>query len=396
MTFTIFVQFQGKKLTLDSTSYPKFGCQTTVGIFRNMVRQHCEIIKSDINVQKIHISFCGKILLRDCVKISDYGLSNMSTCFAYVYIYNAVTSMLLNRKLEELIDMINSCKNNWYRKNILLTRKFQIDTIDWMSFWEQVLAKKLCSLMAPCVRLGMPVNEKYDSTSALCIALYNDQVKLVRELLLLDADPNIKSRFLMDEKLKTPLQSVPIGVSRKRFSESRGLTYLKLLIDFKADRTVASPLFSSVRGGQLRIASYLIDEGCNVDARDSLNETPLMIAIFSGDINLTRVLHGVYGASPNIRIPNLGNCTPFMQAVSENRRPIVEYFLFNHREKRKALELALWELCRFNEIIFDLIWRMIQVPKVDLSLTDDDHRSVFDMANSDAVLELLHRSLNYM
>lgn len=404
MVFTIFIWFEGKTITLDSVSYPKLCPYTTVWKMKEIVRQRVEmIVDSSKTGYSIHLTLSGgKLLEKDSFMICDYGLSNMGSCNAYfrpynkIVDYNRVKNTLEVGITEDILDVIKSCKKNKNRRSILLTRKFQFYTKEWTSFWEHILEREFCSLMVPCVRLGMPVNQQHRQYSALSIALHHNKMNVVRDLLLLGANPVSKSRFVKDWylTLMTPLEFVPVGVSLKMFSERKGLKYLQLLIDSNADLS-ERVLFTAVRKGQSKITRWLMRKGCNLEKRDDYNKTPLMIAVWNEDINITRQLHYLGGASPNVKNPNMKNFTPFMQAVWLKNIAIVTNLLWDPRKKRKKLEDILRKYCSFTDTIIDLIWSMVPVPKVDFSLTDKQNRTVFDIVESPAMREFLYRSLEY-
>lgn len=251
--------------------------------------------------------------------------------------------------------------------------------------------------MVPCVKLGMPVNEEYDERPALCIALYHNEFSTVKELLHLGADPNMKFRIEMDRNmgLVTPLQSVPVGIYRNYFSQTRGLQYLKLLVKQDADLSVGRALRTSIFYEQYETAKYLVNEGSNVEKRGYYRMTPLMTAVLREDINLTRLLYSEGGASPNSRIsPNIKNLTPFMLAVSRNYTQIVKHFLEDPKQIRRELENVLHNVWGFTKTIIDIIRSMTRPSPIDFSLTDGYNRTVFDLANSDTMKSLLLKGLN--
>ena len=181
----------------------------------------------------------------------------------------------------------------------------------------------------------------------------------------------------------------------KIFSEGTGLTYLQLLIDSKADLSVGKALVASVGNGQPQITRYLIRKGCNLEAKDYSFKTPLMIAVWREDISLARLLH-LAGASPNVRNPNMKQFSPFMQAVTQKNLTIMSNLVLDSANRRNELESILWEYCSFTDTIIDVIWSMIPVHKVDFSLTDEHNRSVFDIAETEAITERLYKLLDYL
>jgi len=365
-----------------------------------MVRQ-CLLINHDW-IKNYSITLAkstGNFLKKDMRTLCDYNLGNMCTCYFYCHLFNEmheygmIAEQLENGRPEDLLTLVKSCEYNEKRRNILLSKLFNVNTRLNRSFWHQIMARDMSSILVPCVRCGMPVNKLYDGKSALGVALWGDEFSIYKELLELGANPNMKFRFL--HKLLTPLQSVPIGVQWRKFSETRGLEYLKLLLKHDANLSTGKALTASVDRGLYGIASFLVREGINVEARDSSNKTPLLIAVERGDIEMTRLLHTLGGASPNSRNQTMQNSTPFMLAVSLNNIPIVKYFVRNQKRTRKEIEDLLYQICSFTQTIVDLIWSMIEAPRVDLSLTDNVNRTVFDMADSDFMHTLLCKSLDY-
>jgi len=405
MVFTIFVKYGGRTITVDATHFRTLGQETKVHEFRNMIIKRIKKNHGRIEMSRILLARSdGKFLARDQLKLRDYNIQNLSTCLLYVRPYNKaedhrlIVEKLQNGKPEELLSLITSCYWNYNRKDLLLKEtNFQVHTKEKTSFWKQILAKELCSIMIPCVGLGMPINENYDQKSALGIALFHDEFNIVQQLLIRGADPNTKFRFGMDRNMElvTALQSVPLGVSLNKFNESRGRQYLKLLLEHDADLSVGKALLVSIDHGQYQIATYLVYEGSNLEARDYYQKTPLMIAVWRGDIYLTRLLHSVGGASPNTRNINMKNYTPFILAVSLGRMHIVKHFIQDPKQKRRELENILHHVCSFTETIIELIWCMTRAPSVDFSLTDDTNRTVFDIAKSKALQSLLWKGLDY-
>jgi len=390
LIFTIFVTFEEEVLTLNSKDYPMLAEWMSVRELKKIVRQRIEMTKGRIAGQHFVLSNSnGTVLKNFRWGIESYAISNMSICSAYFKPYNdkfdytQIKLRLQSDRAEDIQALLESCEKSSMRRSILLENKFTVYTDMWTSFWEQILAGGFCSLMAPCVRLGMPVNKKWKESSALSIALWNDNISVVKDLLALNSDPNGFSEIKRGKysKLIRPLHLVVIGVSIDKFSENKCFKYLKLLIDSKANLSNCSALISAVKKGLVNIASYLVHEGCDVEiVEDRTWISPLMLAVQREDINSVRLLHGVGGASPNI--PHVSaQLTAFMLAVSQNSIEIVKYFLQNPNQKRKELRNILYQLCDFTNNVIHIIWTMVQTPQASLAITHNN-RTVFEMANS--------------
>jgi len=402
MVFTIFVKFRDETLTVDNKRFPNFGEQTTVLELKDMVRQRLLVDHDWIKNYSITlVKSTGKFLKSEMRTLSDYNLGNMCTCYFYCHLFNEqqeygmITEQLQNGWPKDLLTLVKSCEYHEKRRKLLLSSEFNVDNRRIGSFWCQIMAREISSLLVPCVRLGMPVNVMYDGKSALGLALYLDEFSILKELLELGASPNLKFRFHEEKALITPLQSVPIGVHWRKFTETRGLEYLKLLLKHDASLSIGKALIASIDRGLHKTATLLVREGSNVEARDSRNKTPLLIAVERGDLKMTRLLHTVGGASPNSRNRMMQNCTPFMLAVSQNNVRIVKHFIRNPKRIRKEVEDLLYKICSFTQTIIDLIWTMIVAPRVDFSLTDNKNRTVFDKAACNFMQTLLCKSLDY-
>jgi len=406
LVFTIFVKFEDEVLTLNSKDYPMLGWWTTVRELKKIVRQRIEMTKGhSTGLHFIMANSNGTIFENLLYRIEEYGISNMSICNAYfkpwndILDYTEIQLRLQDDRPEDIQALLESCEKCRSLRIILLESEFDVYTTMRTSFWAQILAGEFCSLMAPCVRIGMPVNETYCQTSALSISLWNDNIGAVKELLRLNSSPNgdYKIQTGKNWKLMSPLQLVVNGLSFKKFSENKCLKYLKLLIDCKADLSNDWALISAVRKGLLKIASYLISEGCNVEVVEVVQGffmTPLIQAVKCEDINLVRLLHGVGGASPNV-IAKGAYLSAFMLAVSQNSIQIVKYFLQNPNQQRMELQNILHLVCDFTNNVIHIIWTMVQSPVASFVIMDRRNRTVFDMANSKAMSDLLYQSLDY-
>jgi len=364
IVFTIFVVFEGELLTLNSKNYPRLGESTTVRELKKIVRQRIEMTKGHIAGQHFIMASCDGTVFKNLLwRIEKYGITNMGVCTASfkpwndILDYTEINLRLQDDRPEDIRDLLESCEKCSSVMSILLEENFWVYTGRETSFWDQILAGGFCSLIAPCVRLGMPVNRTYNRSS--------------------------------------PLELVVSGVSLGKFSENKCLKYIKLLIDSKADLSKGGALNSAVQEGLMKIASYLVYEGCNVDYINSLYMTPLILAVKREDINLVRLLHGVGGASPNAMPHIYVKKSAFMHAVSQNNIQIVKYFLETPDQKRKELRNILCQLCNFTYNVIDIIWTMVETPLANLAITTRNNSTVFEMVNSKAMSDLLYQSLDY-
>jgi len=404
IVFTIFVVFEGELLTLNSKNYPGLGESTTVRELKKIVRQRIEMTKGHIAGQHFVMASCDGTVFKNLRwRIEKYGITNMGVCTASFKPWNDILDHFeINLRLqddrpEDIRDLLESCEKCSSVMSIFLYETFEVYTARETSFWDQIMAGGFSSLMALCVRLGMPVNrtyDHYDQSSPLSIALLDGNFGAVKELLRLNSSPNCcyidHSGWVMSS-----LELVVSGVSLRKFSENKCLKYIKLLIDSKADLSKGGALNSAVQEGLMKIASYLVYEGCNVDYINSLYMTPLILAVKREDINLVRLLHGVGGASPNAMPHIYVKKSAFMHAVSQNNIQIVKYFLETPDQKRKELRNILCQLCNFTYNVIDIIWTMVETPLANLAITTRNNSTVFEMVNSKAMSDLLYQSLDY-
>ena len=129
--------------------------------------------------------------------------------------------------------------------------------------------------------------------SFLLYALYTKQKKMVEFLLAHGADPNLLNPELMDDASKERPQIVvnklPLSyVSRSFFAFD--LDYVRMLVKYGADindNRVSPPLIVCMSSGEesrtLKLISYLLDHGADINIRGTNNRTPLIAA---ADISL--------------------------------------------------------------------------------------------------------------
>ena len=129
--------------------------------------------------------------------------------------------------------------------------------------------------------------------SFLLYAIYAEQKKMVEFLLAHGADPNLLNPELMDDASKERPQIVvnklPLSyVSRSFFAFD--LDYVRMLVKYGADindNRVSPPLIVCMSSGEesrtLKLISYLLDHGADINIRGTNNRTPLIAA---ADISL--------------------------------------------------------------------------------------------------------------
>ena len=129
--------------------------------------------------------------------------------------------------------------------------------------------------------------------SFLLYAIYAEQKKMVEFLLAHGADPNLLNPELMDDASKERPQIVvhelPLSYVARDFY-AYDLDYVKMLVKYGADindNRVSPPLIVCMSSGEesrtLKLISYLLDHGADINIRGTNNRTPLIAA---ADISL--------------------------------------------------------------------------------------------------------------
>ena len=273
-----------------------------------------------------------------------------------------------DQKMKFHIDNLLKAINENEEENIILHSKR--DTVNQLTkdyiFQARItplfLASKLgrTNAVEILLRQGADVNAVDElgrtALEAACEENYEDVVDI---LLSSDADPNIGGV----DGLRTP-SSTCLGGSIK----SRNASVLKKLLDagahinlndetnreldWPSQRVMSSGnyLHFALREPCSDIVELLCKHGCDSNARDDNEETPLFLAVRKLDFHSSRILLE-YGANPNI-VTDQGNTLSIAAATvpikKEMIRLLVEYGAeLNIRERTNRVPLALY-LSNFN------------------------------------------------
>ena len=119
-------------------------------------------------------------------------------------------------------------------------------------------------------------------------------------------------------------------LSATKYGDQNLMEYLVKLPDINIDciyNDGATPLMRASYFNYSDIASLLIENGANIEAKNIRNETALYIASFRGFINVVKILVEKYKA--DINNPDCDGDTPLSVACYENQVEIISYLLRN-------------------------------------------------------------------
>jgi ankyrin repeat protein len=139
----------------------------------------------------------------------------------------------------------------------------------------------VAALLLPKLR----VNERFQQFTPLCFCVLRNKVDLATQLLALNADPNMSSHMLIEQKLVDNITPLYMAVMTNNFE------MLKLLLKYKADPKIKvlgkSLLRLSIENNSSDILSYLLST--KVFEKTDLN-TMLLIAVASGKAHMVEIL----------------------------------------------------------------------------------------------------------
>jgi truncated hemoglobin YjbI len=200
----------------------------------------------------------------------------------------------------------------------LLRERFQRDRAIFAHFAGVLIGSGHADMVDYALELVMEnpdlAHKKYNGRTLLHAASAAGNLPIVMALLRSGADPHAQ-----DAGGHTPLYSVA--------NESTGgATVIKALIQAGADVEACegvkrcTPLHMAARRGNVAAAEALLDCGANIEARDSLGETPLRRAVNCVKIDVARLLLA-RGADPH-SVGSKG-LTPFTAARTAEMRALL-------------------------------------------------------------------------
>lgn len=136
--------------------------------------------------------------------------------------------------------------------------------------------------------LGDPtlVNERYSGRTLLHWACGKGNIKIVELLLQLGADANASS-----EGGKTPLYCLANECKEAGTGEIvHMLVKCGALVDANENYKHCTPLHMAARRGNVDVAGALLDCAANIEARDSLGDTPLRRAVSCNQVEVAKLL----------------------------------------------------------------------------------------------------------
>jgi truncated hemoglobin YjbI len=173
------------------------------------------------------------------------------------------------------------------------------------------------------------VQERYAGRTLLHNASAQGLVSMVELLLGLGADPDAK-----DGGGHTPLYSLA-----NEYSSSDGGRIVRPLVEGGANVNASdgvkhcTPLHMAARRGSLEIAEALLDCGADVDARDSLGDTPLRRSVNCDKIPVASLL-----LARGADVQSVGNkgLTPLLAARTSGMKQLLERYERSNRQVRKV------------------------------------------------------------
>ena len=212
-----------------------------------------------------------------------------------------------------------------------------------ITFSEQKFVEKACNgddgSVALFIAAGMninvlavPPNNDGTAKSALHCAAGTGNLALVKSLLDLGADVNVK-----DDASNTPLFSASGSIRYyKRREVANNLDIVKLLIERGADINsagVAGPaLVASIQARSLEVFDYLLEKGANVKVKNKDGMTPLMLIAYSYNNRNKEIdtrVNALIKAGAVVNEVNNSGQTALMIAVNNRSTNVIRTLLEN-------------------------------------------------------------------
>ncbi len=124
--------------------------------------------------------------------------------------------------------------------------------------------------------------------------------------------------------------------------------FARMLLDNGADvnakdSTDRTPLHFASDYGYLKLAQFLLDQGANLDAQTSSQSTPLYMASRSGHLEIVQVLLD-HGADVNVR--GLYYLTPYQAATQNRHRDVAQLLLKHGRNEEEVHATPVQDIIR--------------------------------------------------
>ena len=132
-------------------------------------------------------------------------------------------------------------------------------------------------------KLKIKINVTYQNKTFLYYAVEKGDLILIQRLIEMGANPNINS----DKQENSPLN---IAIEAKRDDIISYLIKTNSDIKFINKKSQKSLLHYSASSGNIELTNYLIEQGLDVNLKDSSGRTPLHYAVISGNNEIVRLL----------------------------------------------------------------------------------------------------------
>jgi ankyrin repeat protein len=233
---------------------------------------HHAVLKSDIELIPILINKGINIEAKDSngnTALYLAILNNRQDIISALIDYGADIDKIYYEKI--------SRSTKWSRGKVFFVGKFNEEG----KFFEKLKNGKL--EQEDFDKLKLKINATYKNKTILHYAVEKGDLILIKRLIEMGANPNINS----DKQEISPLN---IAIENKRDDIIRYLIQTNSDIKSINKKSQKSLLHHSASSGNIELTRYLIEQGLDVNLKDSSGKTPLHYAVISGNTEVVRLL----------------------------------------------------------------------------------------------------------